>query len=216
MDTTKEVRRVSGNLPITVVIVAGVAGWLAANGHYASIETRVTILGQILNPLYYAESLLYHTDWNHYWGNMTSLGFVSVGVLLTYLTNNRHVLGVILVSQVLAAFVYGIGIGQLVYGSSTATFGLWGATVVRTVGIGKQEGSSETFQVALLGLFVVFGGALLLVSIVGASSGIAHFAHLLGFVFGGAYESMYVLSENEAERGKEGDKERGHTLQHES
>jgi membrane associated rhomboid family serine protease len=192
--------KAAGYVPVTILIIGGVAGWLASNGHYANTDSIVTVFPRILNPLYYFESLLLHTDWNHYRGNMTTLGFVPVGVLLTYLTSNRHVLGVVLMSQFLAVFVYGIGMWSVVYGSSPAAFGLWGATVVGLAGLAGQNHSSTGLGVLLLGIMVPFGGVLLLISVSDAGSGIAHFTHLLGFVFGGAYEAIYVFSERERER----------------
>jgi membrane associated rhomboid family serine protease len=56
---------------------------------------------------------------------------------------------------------------------------------------------------------VPFTLAILYVGVTRTSTDVGHFAHLFGFVFGGAYEAIYVFSEREQERtaGTEGSRQ---------
>lgn len=193
--------RLTGYLPVTVAGVTLVSWWFAANGYYVDMDTVGTSVLDVVNPFYYFESLVLHGDWQHFISNVKL--FVPIGAVLTLLTGNRHVLSVVAVSEVLTGFV-GFAMRRAGYGMSTAVFAVLGATMVRSTSVAFQDRSSEALQAALLGVMAPLVGAALLVGVVDVGSDVAHFLHLLGFVFGSAIESIYVLSDRERETGDGG------------
>lgn len=119
--------------------------------------------------------------------------FLPFGALLTILTSNRHVLGVILVAHIPASIFYGV-LGGGIIGSSVAAYGLTAATLVRAIGLGMQNASMDWLQVVLVGILTPFSVALFLVALLSGPSGIAHFGHFFGFLLGAGYEAIFVLS----------------------
>jgi len=190
----KKVWELTGYVPVTVLLLAGASGWLAVNGFYGMEGSAISIL-VVLNPAYLVGSLLTHSDWSHYAGNMTIL--VPVGIVLTWLTNNRHVLGTVLISHVPAVFVVGLTLHRLGIGASAAAYGLLAATLVRGTDVAAQRQPFRTLWVLLFFLMAPFTLGILYVGVTQTSTDVGHFAHLFGFVFGGAYEAIYVLSERE-------------------
>lgn len=79
-------RRLVGSVPVTVLGIALVSGLLAAGG----IRFDDVFELSLLNPFVYTTNMLFHSDWGHYAGNMWL--WIPFGVLLTWLTSNRHVL----------------------------------------------------------------------------------------------------------------------------
>ena len=192
-----KVWEITGYIPVTVLLLAGASGWLAVNGFYGMDGSTISIL-VVLNPVYVVGSLLTHSNWSHYAGNMSII--VPVGIVLTWLTSNRHVLGAVLLSHMPAVFVVGLTLHQVGIGASAAAYGLLAATLVRGTQVAAQRQSSRTLWVLLLLLMVPFTLAILYVGVTRTSTDVGHFAHLFGFVFGGAYEAIYVFSEREQER----------------
>lgn len=200
--------KLMGYSPSTVLILAGASGWLAVNCFYGVDDSALSVL-MVLNPVYVVGSLLSHSNWSHYAGNMTII--VPVGVVLTWLTSNRHVLGAVLISQVPAVIVVGLTLRQLGVGASAAAYGLLAATLVRGTDVAAQRHSSRTLWMLLLLLMVPFRLGILYVGVTHTSTDVGQFAHLFGFgfFFGGAYEAIYVFSERERERvaGTEGSRQ---------
>jgi len=189
-----------GYTPIFVLVIVGVSWYFEANGirHYEVFPDLTRTL--LFDPVYHTTNAFLHFDRSHFVWNMRLL--VPFGILLTWLTSNRHVFVIAVVSQLLANILSGIA-GQFVFGASGIMLAMIAASLVRSIGAAMQDASAEMVQtvvgsvlsIASLALFVIFLGS-------GGSGWIAHFHHFLGFTFGGAIEAVYVFSEfkNETER----------------
>jgi membrane associated rhomboid family serine protease len=148
------------------------------------------------DPLSILSGMVLHSGPGHYWGNMRLL--VPLGIVLTLLSNNRHVLALMFVAHVPSAMVYGFVAGPVV-GSSGVAFGIAAAALVRSIGVGLQNFSMETLQTTILGLLTPFVAGLLVVAIFNVPPGVAHFGHFFSFLFGAGYESAVVLTNHETE-----------------
>ncbi|MDY7082135.1 MAG: rhomboid family intramembrane serine protease [Halobacteria archaeon] len=187
--------RLLGYVPFTVMIFAGITYVFITNGIGYETSPRIGI-EVVFNPLLYIAGLFFHADMGHYWGNM--LLFVPFGILMTWLTSNRHVLGIILVSHFLATVTrvgigLSIGIISIGVGASLAVFGVMAATLVRATGIGLKNTPEQVLQAVV---YLVLGLALLALFMLAIAAGntvVDHLGHALGFLFGGAVESMYVF-----------------------
>lgn len=185
--------RALGYVPIAALLVAGLA-WLYVESGVDGGDVPLSIT-TFLNPVWYVESMLIHEDFAHFRGNM--LLFIPFAVVLTLLTNNRHVLGVIVVSHVLAAVVWVATTLSPGIGTSGATFGVVAATLVRSSSYALENASRESLQAIVAGLLAPFLAGLFVITLVAGQSHVAHFAHFLAFLFGGAMEAMYVFSGHE-------------------
>ena len=188
--------RLAGYLPLTVAVVAGV-GWLLLS--WGVTDTDVTFsLATAFNPLWYFLSMVIHDDWAHFYGNMEL--FIPFGLVLTWLSSNRHVLVVILAAQFAAAVLsFAINFGPGV-GSSLVVFAVVAAALVRAVGYALQFASSESLQTVVAVLLALFAMGLFLIAVLaGGHTRIDHFGHFFAFLFGGAIEAMYVFSGHETE-----------------
>lgn len=179
--------------PVTVGLFVVVQWVITTNG-----VAFYDVFGRTpLNPFFYTANMFFHAGgWSHYAGNMWL--WIPFGTLLTWYTSNRHLLGfafaVNLMTTVIALFIEGLGLGM-----SHVVFGVIAATLVQSVGLGLRNGSMELLQIGLtvplafgvVGFFVVM--------VFAGPRWIADLYHLLGFVFGGAIESMYVLAAHEGE-----------------
>jgi membrane associated rhomboid family serine protease len=179
------------SLPIVVGAFAAFS-WLLLE--WGVEPLGVAGLSPAYDPLSILSGMVLHSGPDHYWGNMRLL--VPLGIVLTLLSNNRHVLGLILVSHVPAAMVYGFVAGPIV-GSSGVAFGIAAAALVRSTGVGLQNASMETLQATILGLLTPLVAGLLVVAIFNVPPGVAHFGHFFSFLFGAGYEAIVVLSEHE-------------------
>ncbi|MCW8173021.1 rhomboid family intramembrane serine protease [Natrialba swarupiae] len=81
-----------------------------------------------------------HLDWSHFRTNM--LLWMPFAILLTWMTSNRHVLGLVVGTNVLTSPVLAIG-GMAVWGLSGAVFAVVAATLVRATGY-AMRGVSRT------------------------------------------------------------------------
>ena len=191
-DTESARSAIVGNLPITVGVVALIAWYFATNGIY------VTEAGAAarLNPINHVMNMFLHAGWGHFEGNMQL--WLPFGVVLTWLTSNRHVFGVAVVSHVLTSMV-GLAIHRFGIGMSIAVFAVIAATLVRSTGYAFQNASMESLQTALAGLLVPVLGGLFLIVLVAGNTRVGHFAHFLGFLFGGAIEAMFVFTGHETD-----------------
>lgn len=180
--------RIVGAVPITVVAVWAIAWLLASNGLYYGAFGRI---GN--NPLFHLfVNNFVHKDWGHFAGNMR--GWVPVGILLTLATNNRHVLLIVVVPELLTQVVLtpinGGGVGF-----SSSLYAARAALLVRATGITFQNTSEEVLQSAVGTVLILACTAVfMLVFLVDPSEAGSAVSHFFGFLFGGAIESMYVLS----------------------
>jgi membrane associated rhomboid family serine protease len=180
------------NVPVVVIAVTVVSWYLAANG----IRTGDVYTNEPLNPLPYLSNALFHLGWDHFWGNVRM--WIPLGTLLTWLTSNRHVLGMFFAIQALTVIAT-LAVGTLVVGMSGVILGFGAAILVRSTGVALQDSSAETVQSAVLGVFVPALFGFLFVAILrGGTDWISHFGHFFGFLFGGAIEAMFVFSEHES------------------
>ncbi len=183
---------VLSNLPVTVLVFAGIAWVLADSGIYfdpTRLDTSV-----ILNPLNYFLSMFLHADWGHFAGNMRF--WLVFGTVLTVFTSNRHVLLVAVVPHLLTHIV-GIFMFRFGVGMSVVVFAIIAATLVRATSYTFQNASLESLQAAIAGVLAPLLGALFVVVLVAGGGRIGHFDHFLGFLFGGAIEMVYVFSSHE-------------------
>lgn len=198
----KRVRAVAGDwqsyVPVTVLAIALVSGVLASAGIRYGDVLGVTPF----NPLYYVTNAFFHSDWGHYAGNMRI--FVPFGVILTWYTSNRHVLGVAVTAHILASIIAAAS-GQIGVGSSSMALAVAAATLIRATGHAFSGASAESLQAMLAGVFApLVVGFLLLVIFLGGAGTVAHVHHFFGFLYGGAIEAMYVLGNRESEeRGRD-------------
>lgn len=174
-------------VPVTVGVFVVVQFYITTNGiAFSDVFTQTP-----LNPFFYTANMFFHAGgWSHYAGNMYL--WIPFGILLTLFTSNRHLLllafAVNFMTTILALFIEGLGLGM-----SHVVFGVMAATLVRSVGLGLRNGSQELLQIGIavplafgvVGFFVVL--------IFAGPRWIADLYHLLGFLFGGAIEAMYVL-----------------------
>jgi len=187
-------RKILGYIPIVIGLLAILCWFFDANGiRYDDVYPEADITRALLfDPVYHSINMFLHFDHAHFSWNMRLL--LPFGIVFTWLTSNRHVLVVVVFSQLLANILSGI-VGQFVFGISGVMLALIAASLVRSTGYAFQDASPETVQtivgtllsLAAMALFLIFLGA-------GGSSWIAHFHHFLGFLFGGAIESIYLFS----------------------
>ena len=181
--------RVSGYLPITVALVAGLSGWIVFE---TGLTTDYINELALVNPVHYGISLFLHDTPSEY---ITSMYFfVPAGVFLTYMTSNKEVLGVVVISHVFAVMLGGMSFGLEVYGTSAAAFGLLAAAVVRGTKVGTEDYSQVTQRAAPIGIFVIGGLGLFMIGTVSESM-VQQTPYLIGFAFGGSFESAIVIAE---------------------
>jgi len=197
MTETRQIRRLReavslGNIPIVVMVIAGLSGYLVYTyGGYAGNDISGGMFA-LLDPTLYLVSLFLHEGWSAYVGSMYF--FVPAGVALTYMTNNRKVLGVIAVSHFFAVLLSGISLGLAFAGTIAVAYGLLAATMVRATKIGTEKYSEKTQQGAPIGvLFIAVLGLLMLVTT--SDSGSQYMPVFVGFIFGGASEATRIYIE---------------------
>ena len=194
---TRQVRRFRdlvslGNIPIVVMVIAGLSGYLVYTyGGYAGNDISGGLFA-LLDPTIYLVSLFLHEDLSAYVGSMYF--FIPAGIALTYMTNNKNVLGVIAVSQFFAVLLSGISLGLVFAGTIAAAYGLLAATMVRATKFGTEKYSERTQQGAPIGvLFIAVLGLLMLVTT--SDQGTQYMPVFVGFIFGGASEASRVYIE---------------------
>nr|WP_255455277.1 rhomboid family intramembrane serine protease [Natrialba sp. INN-245] len=133
-----------------------------------------------------------HLDWSHFRTNM--LLWMPFAILLTWMTSNRHVLGLVVGTNVLTSLVLAIG-GMAVWGLSGAVFAVVAATLVRATGYAMRGVSRDTLIAALVGVLFPTTFALLAIMVLaGRQTHISHVGHLLGFAFAGVIETVFVVA----------------------
>jgi len=188
LDARTLVWRLVGYVPVTVVAIALLCWALAANGVRFEDVFRL----RLWNPLVYVLNGVFHSDWGHFAGNMRL--WIPLGAVLTWLTSNRHVLGLAVTAQVLATVV-SLAIGQFGVGLSAVVLAVGAATLVKATGVAMGDASATAVQITVAGVFApALVGFLLVAILAGPATEIGHFAHFFGFLYGGAIEAMYVFS----------------------
>lgn len=190
----RSMRRMVGYVPVTVVGIALVSGWLAAGGIRFEDVFVTDGFWTLFNPFVYTVNMLFHAGWGHYAGNMWL--WIPFGVLLTWLTSNRHVLWLVFAVGV-GKTATGILIQGPTVGMSGVVLGVAAATLVRSTGYAMQDVSLEAVQYTVSGLLIPLAAGLLVVMILAGPRWVADFSHFLGFLFGGAIEVMYVFNEHD-------------------
>ena len=185
----------AGYLPIVVFVVAGL-GWVTLT-LALPVETVQTPLPDWLDPVGLLGGAVFHSGPGHYWGNVWFV--VPFGVVLTWLTNNRHVLAVVVVPQYLSAACFTLFTGATVVGASGVAFAFLGAVLVRAVGLTFRSTSTETLLAAILGAVCPFLVALFLLRLFVGVTSVAHMGHLLSFTVATALETGAVLSAHDGE-----------------
>lgn len=123
---------------------------------------------------------------------------VPLGVVLTLLTNNRHVFGIVATAHVLVSALRVVLSPTVTVGAGGAMFAVVAAVLIRSIGFVMRNRSKEAIQLAIAG---VFGPAIivfLFVAVLDEASRTAHFIHFFGFLFGGTVETAFVLFGHDA------------------
>ncbi|WP_172824866.1 rhomboid family intramembrane serine protease [Halorientalis sp. IM1011] len=188
LPTVRALSQFKRKFPFTIFLIAGVGWLLVTNG--VRIEDVFGPSPSPFNPIFHLSNQFFHASLDHYRGNMLVL--VPLGVVLTLLTSDKHVLGVVVGADALASFVYHLGSGPVV-GSSGIAFAIIGVLIVRTVGDAMQNASVEWLLTIMVGLFLPFFLVLFVVAVALHGTWVAHFGHLLSFAFGGMLEAAFVL-----------------------
>lgn len=196
MGTYERLSDAVGYLPVTVVGFAVLTGWLHASGIEYYPEGHAVV--DIFHPAVYVGSLLFHSNWAHYQGNIAVL--LPFGLVLTWLTNNRHVLFVIVVSHFFAAvFLVAsfltVGVAMFGVGSSLAVYGVMGASALATAGYLRDEKGWNS----------AVGGALALLTFFYIVTVFLHLGHAFGLLFGTILESFYVFGGTDEDMESVGD-----------
>ena len=182
-------RKSIGTVPFTVATVALVS-WVLVTSGVNEYPGGFSSLPFLLDPLYYVGSLFVHSGMSHYVANM--LFFVPAGLALTYLAGDKRVVAVVVAAHVPTAVVaVYIGEGAGVVGATAAAYGLLAAVLVRSVWVGTEIYDPMVRVVSAVGVFA-FAGLALLLATGGAIT--VQYAPVVGFVFGGALETRYVLT----------------------
>jgi membrane associated rhomboid family serine protease len=193
---TKELSDTLSYLPVTVVGFAALTGWLHASGIEYYPEGHAVV--DLFHPAVYVGSLFFHANWAHYQGNIAVL--LPFGLLLTWLTNNRHVLFVIVVSHFFATvFLVGsfltVGVAMFGVGSSLAVYGVMGASVLAAAGYLRDTKGWNS----------VVGGALAFLTFVYIVTVFVHLGHAFGLLFGTVIESFHVFGGTDEDMESVGD-----------
>lgn len=173
-------------VPFTVIVVVAVSGWFASKG-VSGYPRGLSSLPFHLDPLYYVGTLFIHSGVPHYLTNMYF--FVPAGIILAYLTSDRKVFYVVLVSHLPTALVCSL-LGLTVIGTGAAAYGLLAAVLVHATW-SYSSGFSGTARVIPSICVVLLAAAALIVATGGAL--VAYIIPVSGFVLGGAYESWRII-----------------------
>ena len=181
--TNQLIKRVPlGDVPIVVVLIAAVSGWMA----YVGITPRTYTSGALINPVQYTITLFTHEGWSQYVASMYF--FVPGGIALTYITTNKNALGVIAASHICAVLSCGAWLDMAVFGTTAAAYGLLAATIVAAVHVYTDD-YSEKVQVGVP-IAVLIVSAFALAAVTQTSE---HAQVLMGFVFGGSFQGIQVI-----------------------
>jgi membrane associated rhomboid family serine protease len=191
------VRAVFGRVPATTVAVAFVCYWLAAAG----VRFDDVFVASPLNPFAYVANAVFHADWGHFAHNVAF--WVPFSAALAWLTSDRHLLLVAVVSNALETLV-GFAVLQYAVGLSGVVFAVAAATLVRATGVAFRDASTTTVQAAVGTAVALPLLGFLAVAVVAGRGPVAHFGHFFAFLFGARIEAVYVLAEHGREEAEEG------------
>lgn len=177
------------NIPIAVALIAALGGVFAYLG-YDTYPRGFSTFPYVLDPVYYVVTIFTHSGVSHYVANMYFL--VPAGVLMTYLTSNREVLYVVVVSHLPTATLCAT-IGLTSLGAGAAAYGLLAALLVRATWFSAKDYSGSVRVASSIAVVVVAGAVLVTLVVVSGGSQIAYIIPVSGFVLGGTYESLRVI-----------------------
>lgn len=200
------VGKVLNALPLTVLFVVGVGAYFQQAGiRFTDINGSGLETALIVDPTYYATALFIHRNWAHFTETMVLV--VPFGIVLTWLTSNRHVLGLAIATTV-GSNAVSICTNEALYGASSLAMAMVAATLIWATGYLMSSASYGALQSAVMGVFIsgvlglliLFGvnGEFLLAA--GGFSWLVHFNHFAAFLFGGAIAAIYLFSERENEQ----------------
>lgn len=183
-------RWILAKIPVTVGVFVVVQGYIAANGiGMHDVFGRST--SQPFFTFFTTPYMFFHAGWFHYAANMEL--WIPFGILLTWFTSNRHLLffalAVDFMTSIIALLIEGAGIGM-----SHVVFGVVAATLVQSIGLTLRNRSQEALQIGVTAVLTFGVVGFFIIAIFSGPGPIGYFAHLLGFLFGGAFESIYVFS----------------------
>lgn len=177
------------NLPITIGFIALLSGFFVRIG-FNSYPEGLSTFPYLLDPFFYFGTIFTHSGMSHYLANMYFL--VPAGVLLTYLTSNRKVLYVVLVSHIpTAAFCATIGLTAL--GAGAAAYGVLAAVLVRTTWFCAEDYSGGVRVASSIAVVALAGTVLVSLVVVSGGSQISYIIPVSGFILGGTFESLRVI-----------------------
>ena len=177
------------NLPVTVGFIALVSGFFVRVG-FDSYPEGLSTFPYILDPFFYFGTLFTHSGMSHYLSNMYFL--VPAGILLTYLTSNRKVLYVVLVSHLPTAAVCAT-IDLTALGAGAAAYGILAAVLVRTTWFCAEDYSGALRVASSIAVVALAGAGLVSLVMVSGAPQVAYIIPLSGFVLGGTFESLRVI-----------------------
>ena len=177
------------NVPITVIFIAALGGVFAHLG-YDTYPQGFSTFPYVLDPVYYVVTIFTHSGVSHYMANVYFL--VPAGVLMTYLTSNREVFYVVIVSHLPTATLCAT-IGLTSLGAGAAAYGLLAALLVRATWFSAEEYSGSVRVASSVAVVAVAGVVLVTLVVVTGGSQVAYIIPVSGFVLGGTYESLRVI-----------------------
>lgn len=177
------------NVPITVIFIAALGGVFAYLG-YDTYPQGFSTFPYVLDPVYYVVTIFTHSGVSHYMANVYFL--VPAGVLMTYLTSNREVFYVVIVSHLPTATLCAT-IGLTSLGAGAAAYGLLAALLVRATWFSAEEYSGAVRVASSVAVVAVAGVVLVSLVFVSGGSQVAYIIPVSGFVLGGTYESLRVI-----------------------
>lgn len=187
MNSRERLRTGLQKAPFTILAIA-IVGYLLASDGVRFHDVFGPHAGLFV-PSSYTVNALFHSDWGHYWSNVRLL--VPFGVVLTLLTSDRHVLGLVAFAHVVSSLLYAVG-GGLAVGASGVVFAVFAGLVVRTTGDAMQNQPTKTLLAIEAGLLLPFTVVLYGLVIAVDFGQIAHMGHFMAFCWGALYELAFV------------------------
>lgn len=177
------------DLPFTVIVIAAVGGLFAHYG-FGTYPEGFSSFPYVLDPLYYVATLFAHSGLSQYLANMYFL--VPAGILLTYLTSNKRVLYVVVVSHIPTVTLCAT-IGLEVIGAGAAAYGILAAVLVRTTWFCAEDYTGIVRVGSSIAAVALAGAALVTLVVTAGGSQITYLIPVSGFLLGGTFESCRVL-----------------------
>ncbi|WP_424018960.1 hypothetical protein ACOZ4N_05685 [Halorientalis pallida] len=184
-------------LPVTVLTVFVVAGVFTLAGIRLVRIPAFGVWAPLVSLVNFATahvvSLFVHGGLSHYLGNMVL--FLLFGGVLTALTSDEHVLGVILASHVPVSILFPILYSAYGVGTSLAVAGMIAATVVRAAAVVTGRVDADAVRAILGGAIAVLALALYTWGFLTESFFYVRITdhHLGGWIAGGLAEALWLV-----------------------